>query len=161
LSDSVETTPLDEALERLQQLDDSFVLKDFMEGAASAYETITAAFAQGDMRTLERSVSPEVYKSFAAAVAERERRGHRSEVLFVRVEPPQLVDANIRDGAAEISVRFRAEMFRATRDAAGVVVDGDPERSAQTVDLWVFAKPLASSLSSGESAWMLVAANVG
>lgn len=152
---AIEDAEVFSALAEIRRQDLAFELASFLEGAWAAYEEITTAFARGDRERLHGAVSPEVYDVFAAAIVERELRGEETETAFVRIEPPQIVDARIEHDQAEISVRFASELIRVTRSYTGTVTDGDPAVSAVTADIWTFAKPVRSR----NPAWTLVAVN--
>src|SRR5439155_15604627 len=62
-------------LDAIAAADPAFAIKPFAEGAKSAYEMIVTAFAEGNREVLRNLLSPEVFESFSAALAEREKRG--------------------------------------------------------------------------------------
>jgi predicted lipid-binding transport protein (Tim44 family) len=54
---------------------------------------------------------------------------------------------------AQIAVRFDSQFVTATRDNAGEVVEGDPNKPSNIVDVWTFAR---RNDASGPN-WTLVA----
>jgi predicted lipid-binding transport protein (Tim44 family) len=54
-------------------------------------------------------------------------------------------------------VRFVSELISATRNKAGEVVDGSPERVSEVTDIWTFARELGSS----DPNWKLIATEAG
>jgi predicted lipid-binding transport protein (Tim44 family) len=142
-----------EAILAIRSHDAAFDLVRFLASACDAYETIVAAFSDGDRTTLQRLVSPEVYDVFLAEIVERERKGERVETTFVHIGQPEVAAAEILGDRALITVRFVSEMFNITRLQTGEPVHDISEASRSTVDLWTFAK----AMKSHDSIWTLVA----
>ena len=47
-------------------------------------------------------------------------------------------------GTAEIEIKFSSQLVTVTRDKAGTVIDGDPEKVVEVVDVWAFARDVGS-----------------
>ncbi len=62
-------------------------------------------------------------------------------------------DANLRSGTAQVTVRFLSKLISVTRDRDGAVVDGNPEKVVDVIDLWTFAR----ATNSRNPNWKLVA----
>ena len=54
---------------------------------------------------------------------------------------------------AHVTVRFVSELISATRDREGAVITGDPKRIKEVIDIWTFAREVASR----DPNWKLVA----
>jgi len=145
-------TPLAQGLDAIAVHDSAFDPRHFLSGAKSAYEMIVLAFANGDRRALKDLLSSEVYESFEAAIRDREKHEQKTETRFVSIDKAELVGAEARDRAAQLTVRFVSEMISVTRDKAGTVVDGNPEKVADITDVWTFAR----DVSSRDPNWKLV-----
>jgi predicted lipid-binding transport protein (Tim44 family) len=137
--------------------DDSFRPGDFIEGAKSAYEMIIGAFAAGDRQTLRGLLAKDVYESFAAAVTDREARGERVETTFVSIDKVEFADVQMRGKTANIAVKFQSKLITATYDKAGAVIEGNPDKVVDMVDLWTFAR----DITSRDPNWRLVATEAG
>lgn len=148
-----EGSSLAKSLDDMLEADPSFNPKIFTEGARSAYEMIVTAFAEGDRKTLRPLLSPDVYDGFAAAVSEREERGEIIESRFVGIESADFTAAEIKNGSAQMTVRFKSALVTVTRDSSGEVIDGDPKAVSDVTDIWTFARPVASR----DPNWQLVA----
>jgi predicted lipid-binding transport protein (Tim44 family) len=131
-------------LDAIAAADPALAIKPFAEGAKSAYEMIVTAFAEGNREVLRNLLSPEVFESFAAALAERERRGEKVTTTFVSIDKAVVDDAGLNGRTAEIKIHFTAQMITATRDQAGTVIDGSPDKVAQIDDIWTFARDTRS-----------------
>jgi len=124
--------------------DSSFDPKHFLSGARSAYEMIVLAFANGDRRALKDLLSSEVYDSFDSAIRTREKNEQKTETRFVSIDKADLVNAEIRDRASQLTVRFVSQMISVTRDKTGAIVDGNPEKVTDITDVWTFARDIGS-----------------
>ena len=117
-----------------------------------AYEMIVLAFANGDRRALKDLLSSEVYESFEAVIKDREKHEQKTETRFVSIDKAELVGAEARDRAAQLTVRFVSQMISVTRDKTGTIVDGNPDKVADITDVWTFAR----DTSSRDPNWKLV-----
>ena len=145
-------TPLAHGLDAIAALDSSFDPRHFISGARSAYEMIVLAFANGDRRSLKDLLSSEVYDSFETAIKDREKHEQKTETRFVSIDKAELVSAEARDRSAQLTVRFVSQMISVTRDKAGTIVDGNPDKVADITDVWTFAR----DVTSRDPNWKLV-----
>lgn len=145
-------TPLALGLDAIAAQDSSFDPKHFLSGARSAYEMIVLAFANGDRRTLKDLLSSDVFESFDAAIKDREKLEQQTETRFVSIDKVELIGAELRDAAEQLTVRFTSQMISITRDKAGAIVDGNPEKISDITDVWTFAR----DISSRDPNWKLV-----
>jgi predicted lipid-binding transport protein (Tim44 family) len=145
-------TSLAQGLDAIAAGDTSFDPKHFLSGARSAYEMIVLAFANGDRRALRDLLSSEVYDSFDAVIKDREKHEQKTETRFVSIDKAELVGAETRDRTAQLTVRFVSQMISVTRDKAGTIVDGNPDKVADITDVWTFAR----DTTSRDPNWKLV-----
>jgi predicted lipid-binding transport protein (Tim44 family) len=137
-------TALAQGLDAVIAQDSSFDPRHFISGARSAYEMIVLAFANGDRRALRDLLSGEVYDSFDSAIKDREKHEQKTETRFVSIDKAEIVGAEARDRSAQVTVRFVSQMISVTRDKAGTIVDGNPDKVADITDVWTFARDTAS-----------------
>jgi predicted lipid-binding transport protein (Tim44 family) len=145
-------TPLAQGLDAIAAQDSSFDPRHFLSGAKSAYEMIVLAFANGDRRALKDLLSSDVYDSFEAVIRDREKHEQKTETRFVSIDKAELVGAEARDRAAQLTVRFVSQMITATRDKTGAIVDGSADTVADITDVWTFAR----DITSRDPNWKLV-----
>jgi predicted lipid-binding transport protein (Tim44 family) len=145
-------TPLAQGLDGVVAQDSSFDPRHFLSGARSAYEMIVLAFANGDRRALKDLLSTEVYESFESAIKDREKHEQKTETRFVSIDKAELVSAEARDRSAQLTVRFVSQMVSVTRDKAGSIVDGNPDKVTDITDVWTFAR----DVTSRDPNWKLV-----
>jgi predicted lipid-binding transport protein (Tim44 family) len=145
-------TPLAQGLDAIAAQDSSFDPRHFISGARSAYEMIVLAFANGDRRALKDLLSSEVYDSFEAVIKDREKREQKTETRFVSIDKADLVGAESREKSAQLTIRFVSQMISVTRDKAGTIVDGNPDKVTDITDVWTFAR----DTTSRDPNWKLV-----
>ena len=135
-------TSVAQGLDAIAAQDSSFDPRHFLSGARSAYEMIVLAFANGDRRALKDLLSSEVYDSFE----------QKTETRFVSIDKAELVGAENRDKSAQLTVRFVSQMISVTRDKAGTIVEGNPDKVTDITDVWTFAR----DTTSRDPNWKLV-----
>ena len=114
---------------------------------------IVTAFAEGDRKTLRNLLSREVFDGFVAAISQRESRGEKIEFKFVGIDKAEVTEASLKNGTAQVTVRFVSKLVSATHDKDGTVIDGDPVHVGDVTDIWTFAR----DVSSRDPNWKLVA----
>jgi len=146
-------TEMSTGLIEIVRVDPSFDPPQFLQGAKAAYEIIVTAFAEGNRKTLKDLLNSDVYDGFSRAISEREGRGEQMDQSFVGIKSADLVEAELKGGIAQLTVKFVSELISATRDRAGVVINGDPKRIREVTDIWTFAREAMSRNPN----WKLVA----
>ena len=131
----------------LRARDPSFDPGRFLQGAASAYETIVRAFATGDRETLRRLVAPSILAGFETAIAAREAEGRTETVEFSRAPRTDLETAEAEGDIARARVRFLSEFRSRTKGPEGEAVD-----DKRTAEVWTFER----RFSSRDPNWSLV-----
>lgn len=139
-------------LTQIKLADPSFDELTFEKGSRAAFEYIVAAFAAGERDKLRPLLNDEVYGNFESAIVAREALGHKRETTLVRIKSAQLVDARMEGSTALVTVKYLSEQIVVTRDAAGVVVDGNPDRITDVTDIWTFAR----NTRSDDPNWTLI-----
>ncbi len=129
----------------------------FLVGARRAYEMIVSAFAEGDRKALKDLLSREVYEGFSTAITDRESRGEVIEQQFVGIKKADIVEAELKGGMASITVRFLSELISSTRDRAGTITGGDPQRIKDVTDIWTFSRDVSTARARSNPNWRLVA----
>jgi len=150
-------SPVASGLDAIVAADRTFDAQQFLGGARGAYEMIVGAFASGDRRTLKNLLSREVYDGFEAAIRDREAKGESIENRFVSLDGADIKAAELRGNTAQVTVRFVSQLITATRDRAGNVIDGNPEKVSEVTDVWTFAR----DVTSRDPNWKLVATEAG
>jgi predicted lipid-binding transport protein (Tim44 family) len=144
---------LADTLVSILRADRSFDPEQFLRGARQAYEMIVTAFAEGNRKILKNLLSRDVFEGFSAAIGDREGRGEQIDQSFVGINRADIVEAELKNGIIQVSVKFVSELISATRDRAGAVISGDPKRIKEVIDIWTFAREAGSR----DPNWKLVA----
>jgi predicted lipid-binding transport protein (Tim44 family) len=138
------TTPLEKGIAAIQAADSSFDEAGFLDGAKGAFEMIVTSFAMGDLGKVKAFLAKDVYDNFADAVEERLKAKETLETTVVGFKSATLMEAQLADRTAQVTVKFVSEQINATRDRNGAVVDGDPEKPVDVTDIWTFARDTRS-----------------
>lgn len=146
-------SPLGQSLTALMRADPGFDPGQFLDGAKAAYEMIVTAFAQGDEAELSQLLGPDVFEGFQRAIRDREARGEKVESSLVGIDKADIIEAEVKNRTAYVTVKFVSELISVTRDADGEVVEGDPKKVREVTDIWTFAREVASRNPN----WKLVA----
>ncbi|MEQ8282337.1 MAG: Tim44/TimA family putative adaptor protein [Parvibaculum sp.] len=148
-----DNTPLADTLSAIARLDRNFDAEAFIGGARAAYEMIVTAFAEGDRAALRPLLSAEVFGSFEAAIAEREKKDLHVEQSFIGIDKAKLATATLDGTRARLTVNFRSQLTSCTKNADGVVIEGDPVTIREVNDVWTFER----DVKSRDPNWKLVA----
>jgi predicted lipid-binding transport protein (Tim44 family) len=102
---------------------------------------VNAAWSRQDLPTLQRLSTPEMAGYFSRDLSDLAGRGWRNETRDVALEQGDLSEA-WREGEREYAtVAMRFSLVDVTRSVSdGAVVEGDPERRTETVELWTFSR---------------------
>jgi predicted lipid-binding transport protein (Tim44 family) len=146
-----------EGLDAIAAADRKFTLEAFVAGAKTAYEMIIMAYAAGNRDLLRDLLANDVYESFLTAVKQRENRDQTMETTLVSLDKVSFDDVCLRGRSAQITVRFAAKLVTATHDRGGNVVEGNPEKVVDIVDIWTFAR----DVDSRNPNWKLIATQTG
>ena len=143
------------ALAAMKLVEPDFSVSEFLQGARGAYEMILMAFERGEIDDIAPFLGDEVHQTFIDVIGEREDQGLTIEANFVGVRELALTGATFdRDSQeAEITVRFVGELTSAVRDAAGEIIEGNPNEIKRQKDSWTFARKMAANNPN----WQLVA----
>ena len=150
-------SPVSNGLDAIATADPSFSAGPFLDGAKTAYEAISTAFAAGERKTLQNLLSREVYDGFNTALIDREKRKEKLTTTFVSMDEATFETAGIETRMARVSVRFLSKQISATHDTDGKLTEGSPDRIVDMNDIWTFAR----DVTSRDPNWKLVATESG
>lgn len=144
-----------DALAQMKRIEPGFSVTEFLGGARGAYEMILMGFEQGNIDDIAPFLGDEVHQTFVDVVGMREDQGLTIEANFVGVRELTLHDASFdeSDQMAEVTVKFVGELTSAVRDAAGEIIEGDPNEIKRQKDIWTFARRMGTD----DPNWKLVA----
>lgn len=146
-------TPLAAALTQIKLADRGFDRDQFLAGARAAFEMVIGAFSAGDSKSLRPLLANDVYDDFAGAIKQREEAKETLETTLIGITAAEIIEAELRQKTAFVTVKFISEQVNVTRDTEGRIVDGDPNHVAKVTDIWTFAR----NTRSRDPNWALVA----
>jgi len=152
-TEAADDSPLGAGLIQIKLADRSFDPKAFVGGARGAFEMIIGAFAEGDVKALRPLLANDVYDDFSGAIKDREARKESLETTLIGITSADLIEAEMQQKTAFVTVKFVSEQVNVTRDAEGRIVDGDPNHVSKVTDIWTFAR----NTRSRDPNWALVA----
>jgi predicted lipid-binding transport protein (Tim44 family) len=141
---SVSGHQAEHGLMEISRVDRNFELSHFLQGAQDAFVMIVEAYAAGDHAVLRDLLSPAVYKAFNSVIKQREQNMQKASVEIHAVRRAEITQAWLDGRDAHITVRFVTDETNVLRDAAGAVVEGNPDRVRETIDIWTFTRDLRS-----------------
>ncbi|HFB2048176.1 MAG: Tim44 domain-containing protein [Hyphomicrobiaceae bacterium] len=133
-----------DGLVNISKHDNNFDVEHFRAGAKQAYEIIVTAFAEGNRNTLRDLLSEDVFKDFEMAIANRENRNEKIDQSFVGINHADIIEADLRENEAYITVKFVSQLISSTRNNSGEVINGDPQSVVNVTDIWTFSRDIIS-----------------
>jgi predicted lipid-binding transport protein (Tim44 family) len=133
-------TPLAAGVAEIKLADPNFHEDSFLAGARVAFEMIVEAYARGDLATLRPLLADDVYEKFAGAIKQREAAGETLESTLGGIRILDVVEARMDGRVAIVTVKMVSDQTNILRDRAGTVLDGDPAKPVEVVDLWTFSR---------------------
>ena len=133
-----------DSLFNIADIDKSFNVIHFLEGAQDAFVIIVESFAVGDCETLKELLDKSVYEAFEAVISERieKKESHKSEIHAIK--KAEIIEASVNDKMAYITVSFIAEETSVTKDKDGKILSGHPDKVTEMRDIWVFGHEIKS-----------------
>ena len=144
-------------LDTILALEPSFSIEQFIEGAAKAYPMILQSFWDGRMAEVEGFLSKDVYTQFNGAVTGREQDGLTLDNRLIEMSDEVLLEVEVDNRVASLTVKFVSDIVSITRDEAGDVVSGDETDAIVVTDIWTFTRELGSN----DPNWLLTATRAG
>jgi predicted lipid-binding transport protein (Tim44 family) len=155
-------TPRIANLEQLKSRDANFNEVNFVEKARETYEQVVLAYHKGDLDGIKDRLTPDVYRAFSGALAERAAGApHAAQETLSFVDTPKAdIDViDFRDDAAQIRVRFLSELAYESKPdkpaeamppedlaPSAVPVTKEPEKPQKvykrTAEYWTFQKAM-------------------
>ncbi len=103
-------------------------------------KSVQAAWSAQDIRALQAFATPEMVSYFAEQLGEQTSRGVRNVISAVNLDQGDLAEAWAEPGREYATVAMKFSMIDVTTDAAGRVVEGDPNLRTQATEIWTFLR---------------------
>ena len=129
-------------LELLRRADRQFNESEFIQGATAAFNMVLTAFAEGDQAQLKRLLSYELLQSFMQTIHERTAAKETLEITVNEIREVSILNVEIADSVAAITVHFHTAQTRIARDEHANVMDDSDTEPREFVDIWTFERDL-------------------
>lgn len=139
-------------LKELRKLDPEFKDEEFLSGAKAAFPLILKSFSDGDLGSLRRYVGFDLYEEFSNAIHQRDAAGEKLKIDIEKINDIQLLDAEVSDGVASVTVKYNSVQTRILNDANDVEIVDDSMSSESIEDIWIFERDIRSK----DPNWKLV-----
>ena len=126
----------------VQAADRSFSEKQFLQGAAAAFEMILKAYADGDLAQLKRLLSYDLLQSFTESIQQRQRDEESLTIVIDDMKAVSILNAQVFDNVAAITVHFHSVQTRTLVNDQGDVIDDEDVGQREIVDIWTFERDL-------------------
>ena len=116
----------------------------FEKGAEYAYEMIINSFASGDKATLKTLLTQKLYEDFVKIIDERNTKKLKSDLTFIGIQKFSIDHVHNVGTKYKVTARFISQIITCLRNEKNEVIEGDPEKTKTTTDIWSFEKDLKS-----------------
>ncbi len=137
-------------IDRFKQMDSTFTVGSFLEGAQSAFDLVLQGYAEGKLSEISSFVAPEVIKSFSSEI---DKRGTKTYTLDIHELSSEIMDAQLTRSSIIIDIRFLSEQKWSERDDSNPSYRHDEVLSC--TDRWSFERQLKNK----DPNWTLIATN--
>lgn len=139
-------------LDAVRRADKSFSDDGFAQGAASAFSMILTAFAEGDLASLRRLLGYDLNEEFTHSINQRIKSGDELEITIHDIQDVELMDGEVTDNIASVTVKFTSKQSRILKDKQGDEIEDETFTETEMVDIWVFERDISLS----DPNWKLV-----
>ena len=127
-------------LAAIKKADPTFQEDQFLQGAASAFQMVLHAYAEGDLSQLRRLLGYDLFNEFSEAIRQRNADNETLSLTIDQINDVQLLDGELVDGIASVTVRFASQQSRHIFDGAGNEIMDDAADKESIIDVWTFER---------------------
>jgi predicted lipid-binding transport protein (Tim44 family) len=149
--------PSGSGLAAVRKYDAGFSEDSFGEGAKAAFQMILQAFAEGDLAQLRRLLSFDLMEEFSESIRARNKNDEQLVISVDDLQAVTLLDGEVVNGIASVTVRFVSVQTRRLTDSAGKLIDEESIEQEKMTDIWVFERDTQLS----DPNWKLVETRAG
>ena len=129
-------------LDVLLRADRKFDENEFIQGATAAFNMTLTAFAEGDQAQLKRLLSYELLQSFMQTIHDRTAAKETLEITVNDIREVSILNVEVDDSVASITVHFHTTQTRIARDEHGDVMEDSDTEPREFIDIWTFERDL-------------------
>lgn len=137
-------TFLQDRIAEIKQIESSFDLEEFTQGAKGAFEMVLKAFHENDHETLKYLLADDIEDMFVEEAEKRANADTKSETTLVSIAETDIEDIELNKKRASITLNIISEQIIVERDADGKIVSGDASHVERVEDRWTFERELGS-----------------
>ena len=126
--------------------------KQFLKGAAIAYEQIITSFAKGDKKLLKSLLGKEIFGDFSKVIDDRKQKLHKYETTFIGIKSSKILEFKKIENIYKVTVNFVSEIITCVKDKNNKIIEGNPDTIKTVNDVWKFSK----NMWSQDPTWYLV-----
>ena len=126
----------------LKKADRQFSEKQFLTGAAAAFEMILSAYADGDIAKLKRLLGYDLLQSFTQSIQQRASDGESLAITLDELRDAKIVDAKVFDNVASVTVEFQSTQTRMLTDSDDNSIEDEDTGTRDLIDIWTFERDL-------------------
>jgi predicted lipid-binding transport protein (Tim44 family) len=116
-----------------------------VQGATAAFDMILTAFAEGDQAQLKRLLSYDLLQSFMQTIHDRTAAKESLEITINDIREVSILNVELVDSVASITVHFHTTQTRIARDEHGDVMEDSDTEPQEFIDIWTFERDLTLS----------------
>ena len=129
-------------LAALKKADRQFSEKQFLNGAAGAFEMILSAYAEGDLAKLKRLLSYDLLQSFTQSIQQRSSDSETLNISLDELRDLRIIDAKVFDNIASVTVEYQSTQTRTLTDGDGNTIEDEDTGTRDLIDIWTFERDL-------------------
>lgn len=138
-------SPFYDKVVEMHNIDPTFNMREFIDGAEGAYAMILESFWRGDKEILKQMLNRKVCEQFSSVIDDFNLNGQSFGNEIKDIEKISLEDLSLAGSMAEVTLKFQTAILSFVKDSNGKVIDGNPDRHVVLNDIWTFVRDLKSS----------------
>ncbi|MEK6733979.1 MAG: Tim44/TimA family putative adaptor protein [Pseudomonadota bacterium] len=141
-------------LQKVRQIEPSFSIQKFLDGAKKAFEMILTSFSENDKISLKRLLSEDVLKQFTNEIEKRVANSVDLQLTIVSILSTKINNISLKNDVITIEVIFESQQIVLLKNDKGEIIQGNPSQIDNVEDTWSFSREL-----NGKNNWLLVKVN--
>ncbi len=132
--------------------DNTFSLKNFVNGAERAFEMIISAINENSIEKIEPFLSEDIYKKLKREIDARKSENKIYQNTLVSIKSKEIQIIELFKNNINITIKFISEQIKLVRNAkTKEVIEGNSSITELIEDVWSFTK----HAKSNSSKWLL------
>ena len=129
-------------LNKILSIDPNFNVNDFLTGSKNFFRMVLESFVSGDLENIRSFTKPSVFKSFKAAIDERNKEQETLIIDLKSIKENKITKTTITKTSIKLHVSFVSSQIRALMDKNDEIIDGSSKNEILVKDEWVFERKI-------------------